>query len=46
MRREGEIVTEMTEQPIDIDLPKSLKASRIGGIAHLRLARGEAQRAR
>jgi enoyl-CoA hydratase/carnithine racemase len=48
MRREasrGEIVTKMTEQPIDIDLPKSLKATRIGAIAQLRLARAEKRNA-
>ena len=33
------------EQPIDIDLPKSLKAARIGPIAHLRLNRAEKRNA-
>ena len=33
------------EEPIDIDLPKSLKATRIGAIAHLRLARAEKRNA-
>jgi enoyl-CoA hydratase/carnithine racemase len=48
MRREasrGEIVTKMSEQPIDTELPKSLKATRIGPIAHLRLARVEKRNA-
>ncbi len=36
---------EMSEQPIEIELPKSLKATRIGPIAHLRLARAEKRNA-
>ena len=32
-------------EPIDIDLPKSLKATRLGRIAHLRLARAEKRNA-
>jgi enoyl-CoA hydratase/carnithine racemase len=38
-------VAERTEQPIDIALPKSLKATRIGSIAYLRLARPEKRNA-
>lgn len=34
-----------TEQPIAIDLPKSLKASRRGAVAHLRLTRPEKRNA-
>ena len=33
------------EHPIDIDLPASLKATRRGAIAHLRLARAEKRNA-
>jgi enoyl-CoA hydratase/carnithine racemase len=33
------------EEPIDIELPKSLKATRLGAIAHLRLARSEKRNA-
>jgi hypothetical protein len=41
------VAAETREEPIDIELPKSLKETRIGAIARLRLgARGEAQRAR
>jgi len=36
---------ESKEQPIEIKLPKSLKATRIGPIAHLRLARAEKRNA-
>ena len=33
------------EEPIDVDLPKSLRATRLGRIAHLRLARAEKRNA-
>jgi enoyl-CoA hydratase/carnithine racemase len=36
---------ETREEPIDIELPKSLKATRLGAIAHLRLARSEKRNA-
>ncbi len=36
---------ETMEEPIDIELPKSLKATRLGAIAHLRLARSEKRNA-
>ncbi len=36
---------ETTEQPLDIALPKSLEATRLGNIAHLRLAREEKRNA-
>jgi (methylthio)acryloyl-CoA hydratase len=39
------MAAEMLEEPIDIDLPKSLKAARIGAIAHLRLTRAEKRNA-
>jgi (methylthio)acryloyl-CoA hydratase len=39
------MAAEMSEQPIDIELPTSLKATRIGPIAHLRLARAEKRNA-
>ena len=39
------MATETTEQPIDIELPKSLRATRLGAIAHLRLARAEKRNA-
>jgi (methylthio)acryloyl-CoA hydratase len=40
-----EPVAETAEEPIAIELPKSLKATRIGAIAHLRLARAEKRNA-
>ncbi len=39
------MAAETAEQPIDIELPKSLKATRIGAVAHLRLARSEKRNA-
>jgi len=33
------------DEPIDIELPQSLKATRLGAIAHLRLARPEKRNA-
>ena len=39
------MAAETAEEPIDIELPKSLKATRIGAIAHLRLARAEKRNA-
>jgi (methylthio)acryloyl-CoA hydratase len=38
-------MAETMEEPIDIDLPKSLKATRLGNVAHLRLARAEKRNA-
>jgi enoyl-CoA hydratase/carnithine racemase len=38
-------MAEPTGEPIDLDLPASLKATRHGGIAHLRLARPEKRNA-
>jgi (methylthio)acryloyl-CoA hydratase len=38
-------MAETMEEPIDIDLPKSLKPTRLGVIAHLRLARSEKRNA-
>ena len=38
-------MAETAEQPIDIELPKSLRATRIGAIAHLRLTRSEKRNA-
>jgi enoyl-CoA hydratase/carnithine racemase len=42
---EAPVAAEMSEQPIDVELPKSLKATRIGAIAHLRLARADKRNA-
>src|SRR5271169_6880847 len=39
------MAAETTEEPIDIELPKSLRATRLGAIAHLRLARAEKRNA-
>ena len=39
------MAAETMEEPIDIELPKSLKATRLGAIAHLRLARAEKRNA-
>ncbi len=39
------MAAEAHEEPIAIDLPKSLKATRLGAIAHLRLARSEKRNA-
>ncbi|RBP00234.1 vanillin synthase /trans-feruloyl-CoA hydratase [Roseiarcus fermentans] len=38
-------MTEGADQPIDIDLPASLRATRRGAVAHLRLARAEKRNA-
>ena len=39
------MTTEDAEEPVGIDLPKSLKATRLGPVAHLRLARPEKRNA-
>ena len=39
------MAAETAEQPIDVELPRSLKATRIGAIAHLLLARAEKRNA-
>ena len=39
------MTTKDQEEPVGIDLPKSLKATRLGAIAHLRLARPEKRNA-
>ncbi|MGA9846685.1 MAG: crotonase/enoyl-CoA hydratase family protein [Roseiarcus sp.] len=39
------MTTKDAEEPVGIDLPKSLKATRLGAVAHLRLARSEKRNA-
>ena len=39
------MTTKDAEEPVGIDLPKSLKATRLGAVAHLRLARPEKRNA-
>ncbi len=39
------MTVEAAEEPIEIDLPKSLNATRLGAVAHLRLARSEKRNA-
>jgi len=41
-RESGSMTALEMNEPIDIDLPQSLKATRLGAIAHLRLRRGTA----